>query len=183
MVSNGPEGVAQANAPLRQDILSPQIPGPVVILDTGKSSDLMELSEAEAREENSEGRAAGPKVVTVMRTAGVGWKGVVPKCVLVTTSSMPHGPLCNQCRRMGWTCFSRRKGGQVLRAHLQCYKAKTACKTGRRDTSDADPDDRQWPGSSKLGICTGGTDEDGPAKQSPRLATVCAQACLETYHT
>ena len=78
-------GAAQADAPLRQDVLSPQIPGPVVILDTGESSDLTELSEAEAREENSEGRVAGPKPVTVVRTAGVGWKGVVPKCVPVTT--------------------------------------------------------------------------------------------------
>ena len=183
VVSNGPEGVVQADAPLRQDILSPQIPGLVIILDTGKSSDLTELSEAEAREENSEGWAARPKAVTVVRAAGAGWKGVVPKHVPVTTSSMPHRTSCDWCHRMGRTYFSRRKGRRVLGACSRCYKAKTACKMGRQDTSDADPDDGQWPGSSKLGIHTGGKDEDGPAKWSPQLAAMCAQACLETYRT
>ena len=70
-VSNGPEGAAQADAPLRQDVLSPEIPGLVVILNTGELCDLTELSEAEAREENSEGRVAGPKMVTVVRAVGV----------------------------------------------------------------------------------------------------------------
>ena len=179
-VSNGPEGAAQAHAPLRQDVLSPQIPGPVVILNAGELSDLMELSEAKARE-NLEGQAAGPQAVTVVRAVGVGWKGVVPKCALVVTSTTPRGTSYDQCCRMGWTCFSRRKGGQILGACLRCYKAKTACKTGRQDTSDASSDDGQWPGSHKLGSCTGGKDEDGPAKRSPQLAAVRAQARLEMY--
>ena len=180
-VSNGPEGAAQADAPLRQDVMSPQIPGPVIILDSGELSNLMELSEAEAREENSEGWVAGPKAVTVMRAAGVGWKGVVPKCVLVTTSTTPRGTSCDWCCRMGWTCFSRRKGGQVLGACSWCYKVKTACKTGWWGSLDADTDDRQWRGSSKLGIHGGRKDEDGLAKWSPRLAAMCTQARLETY--
>ena len=167
VVSNGPEGAAQADALLRWDVLSTQIPGLVVILDTGELSDLMELSEAKARGESSEGWVAGPKAVTVVRAAGVGRKGVVPKHVLVTMSTTPHGTSCDRCHRMGWTCFSRRKGGQVLGACSWCYKVKTTCKTGWQDSSDADTDDRQWLGSSKLGIRASGKDEDGPAKRSP----------------
>ena len=64
---------------------------------------------------------------------------------------------------------------------MRCYKAKTACKMGWRGSLHADTDDGQWPGSSKLGIHAGGKDEDGPAKWSPRLGTICTQACLETY--
>ena len=101
VVLNGPEGAAQANALLRWDVLSPQIPGPVVSLNTGKLSDLMELSEAEASEESSEGQVAGPKAVTVVRAAGVGWKGVVPKCVPVTMPTTPRGTSCDRCHRMG----------------------------------------------------------------------------------
>ena len=181
-VLNGPEGAAQADAPLRQEVVSPQIPGTVVILDAGESSDLTELSEAEAREENSEGWVAGPKAVTVVRAVGVGWKGVVPKRAPVTTSTMPRGMLCDWCRRMGQTCFSRRKGRQVLGACSRCYEVKTTCKTGQRDASDAAPDDRQWPGSHKSGVLTGREHEDGPAKLTPQLAAMLAQAHLETYH-
>ena len=96
--------------------MSLQVPSLVIILNTGELSNLTELSEAEAREENSEGWVARPKVVTVVKVAGVGWKGVILKCVPVTTSTTPHGTSCDQCRRMGQMCFSRRKGGQVLRA-------------------------------------------------------------------
>ena len=181
-VSNGPEGAAQADAPLRQDVLSPQVPGPVVILNAGESSDLTELSEVEVRE-NSEGRAAGPKAVTVVRAAGAGRKGAVPKRAPVITSTTPRGTSCDRCRRMGQTCFSRRKGGQILGACARCYEVKTACKTGRPDASDAGSDDGQWPGSNKLGSQAGGKDEDGPAKRSPRVAAMRAQACLETYRT
>ena len=166
-VSNGPEGAAQADAPLRQEVLSPEIPGLVVILDTGESSDLTGLSEAEAREANSEGQATGPKAATVMRAAGVGRKGVVPKCVPVTTSTTPRGTSCDRCCRMGQTCFSRRKGRQVLGACSHCYEAKTACKTGRRDALDADPDDEQWPGSHKPDVLASGEHKDGPAKWTP----------------
>ena len=139
VVSNGPEGVAQANAPLRQGVLSPQIHGPVVILNAGESSNLTELSEAEARE-NLEGQAAGPQAVMVVRAAGVGWKGVVPKCVPVITSTTPCRMSCDRCRRMGRTCFSRRKGGQILGACSRCYEAKTTCKMGWQDASDASSD-------------------------------------------
>ena len=179
-VSNGPEGVAQADAPLRQDILSPQIPGLVIILDAGESSDLTELSEAKARE-NSEGQAAGPKAVTVVRAAGVGQKGAVPKCAPVITLTTPHGTSCDQCRRMGWTCFSRKKGGQILGACLRCYEVKAACKTGQKDASNAGSDDGQWPGSNKLDSWAGGKDEDGPVKWSPWLAALRTQARLEMY--
>ena len=168
-VSDGPERAAQADAPVRQVVLSPQVPGQVIILDMGNSSNLTELSEVEAREETLEGWLAEPKAVTVMKAAGVGWKGVVPKCAPVTTSIMPHETSCDRCRRIGCTCFSRRKGRQELRACLQCYKAKTACKTSRQDSLHEDIVGRQWPGSSKLGICTSGKDEDGLAKQSPSL--------------
>ena len=112
---------------------------------------------------------AGPKAVTVVKVAGVGQKGVVPKHVPVTTSTMPRETSCNQCCRIGQMCFSRRKGRQELRACLWCYKAKTTCKTGLWDSSHEDTDGGQWPGTSKLGIHTSGKDEDGPAKQSPWL--------------
>ena len=181
VVSNSPEGVAKADAPLRQDVLSPQISGLVIILDTGESSDLTELSEAEARE-NLEGRAVGPKVVMAVREVGVGWKRVVPKHAPVIMLTMPHGTSCDWCHRMGRTCFSRRKGGQILGACSWCYEAKTTCKMGQQDASDAGSDDGQWPGGNKLGSRTDGKDEDGPAKQSPQLAAMHAQARLETYH-
>ena len=48
-VSDSPEGAVQADAPLRQVVLSLQVPSPVVILDTDESSNLMELSEVKAR--------------------------------------------------------------------------------------------------------------------------------------
>ena len=115
-VSDGPEGAAQGDAPLRQVVLSLQVPSLVVILDTGKSSDLMELSEAQAREETSEGQMARPKVVTVMKVAGVGQKGVVLKCVPVIMSSTPRKMSCNRCCRIGCACFSRKKGRQELGA-------------------------------------------------------------------
>ena len=143
-VSDSPEGATQADAPLRQVVLSPQVPGPVIILDTGELSNLMELSEAKGREETLEGQMARPNAVTVMKVAGVGWKGVVPKCVLVITSTTPRETSCDQCHRIGQTCFSRRKGGQELRACLWCYEAKTTCKTGRRGSSHEDMDGRQW---------------------------------------
>ena len=156
-VSDSLEGAVQADAPSRQVVLSLQVPGLVVILDMGELSDLMELSEAEAREETSEGQMARRKAVTVVKAAGVGWKGIVPKCAPVVMSSTPHETSCDQCHRIGQMCFSRRKGGQELRACLQCYKAKIACKMGWWGSTHADTDDGQWLGSSKLGIRTGGS--------------------------
>ena len=181
-ISNGPEGAVQGDAPLRQEVLSPQVPGPVVVLDAGESSDLTELSETEARED-AEGRAAGPKAVTVVRAAGAGRKGPVPKHAPVVTLTTPRGTSCDRCRRMGRTCFSRRKGGQILGACARCYEAKTACKTGRPDASDAGSDNGQWSGSHKSDSRTGGKRKDGPVTRSPRLAAVRARARLETYRT
>src|SRR5882724_3072638 len=163
-ITNGPEGVVQASTPIFQAMGIP-ITGPRATVQSSSEWSGIPDSSLGTEEPNIEQAPCGqPK-------AEVGRAGQVAKNTPIATLDIPRDIPCDRCGKVGWPCFPRTKGGQVLSACAACYGLKMSCKTsGSAATSrkeveqleaiDAVKEETEVPGQER----TAGEAEDKPGR-------------------
>src|SRR6266481_1797748 len=133
-VGRGPAGDAQARMPVRQAVEMLKRTGPVVILVNDESSEDREstgVSEGELEAKKIGSRRVARKP---MAGAGRAVKELMtrrgPKNCPAITLTTPRLIPCDQCRKVRRSCFSQKKGPEILVACAACFKVKMSCKTG-----------------------------------------------------